>query len=506
MIGELGLALVAFLLILVNGFFVLAEFAIVKVRSTRLEELAAKGVENARLAREVIAKMDTYLGATQLGITLASLAVGWLGEPAFAGLIARLLGGPGILPHAVTHGVAVVLGLLLITFMHIVVGELAPKWIAIGHSEKAALLTARPLKFVHQWFAIPLAVMNGAGRAILRLVGMKAVAEAEVTYSEEEFRSILGASQERGGFSFHHLLLLENAFDFGDLKVSDVSIPLDRVTFLDATKPWAENAATIAEKRWSRYPLRDGPKGKVLGYVHVKSLLFEMMAGRTPDVRALVLKLPRVSSDLLVEVALRRLQRSGENMGFVTDQAGNDVGMYTLEDIVEEVVGDIHDEFEPPREVSIYDLLRPDTVLMDPLVADHQELVRVLVIHALKGLAGADVPGAIDAVAKREKAVPASIGGAVAVPHARIVGLSEPRAAFARLSDGIDYKAPDTRPTRLVLLLLIPMEAPSGAQPRYFQRVASLFQSDYLRARLLDATSVEEVREIFRIGATSASV
>jgi CBS domain containing-hemolysin-like protein len=506
MIEYLGLGLVALLLVLLNGFFVLAEFAIVKVRATRLEELAERGVKNAKVAREIIAQLDTYLSATQLGITLASLGLGWIGEPAFAGIFEELLGNPGWLSSAASHAAAMTVAFLFITFLHILVGELAPKSIAIQHSESAALFCARPLRLFHRLFAIPLAVMNGASRALLRLLRVRPASDTEVTYTEEEMRSILGASQERGGFSFHHLLLLENAFDFGSLRVDDVTVPLERVVSLDATAPWPVNAAVITEKRLSRYPLRDGPKGKIVGLVHVKSILLDLMAGRTPDLRREALKMPRVAREVLVEVALRRLQRSGEHMGLVTDAKGNDVGIFTLEDIVEELIGDIHDEFEPPMELSIFELLHLDSIVLDPLVRDREELIEVLAHVACRGVKGADAAAAKAAVLRREKAVPASIAGGVAVPHARVAGLPEPRAAFARLRDGIDYPAPDGRPVRLVLLLLIPIEAPPGAQPRYFQRVASLMQSDYLRARLLDAGSVEEVREIFRIGETSAAV
>jgi CBS domain containing-hemolysin-like protein len=506
MLGFFGLGLVALLLVLLNGFFVLAEFAIVKVRATRLEELAERGVKNAKATREIIAQLDTYLSATQLGITLASLGLGWIGEPAFAGIFERLLGDAGVLPKAASHAAAMTVAFLFITFLHILVGELAPKSIAIQHSEAAALFCARPLRLFHRLFAIPLAVMNGASRALLRLMRVKPASETEVTYTEEEVRSILGASQERGGFSFHHLLLLENAFDFGGLRVADVSIPLERIAFLDASRPWPENAAVIAEKRLSRYPLRDGPKGRFLGMVHAKTVLMDLLAGRTPDLRKQALKMQRVSADVLVEVALRRLQRSGEHMGLVTDGKGAVVGMFTLEDIVEELIGDIHDEFEPPMEVSIHELLGPETVLLDPLVRDREELLQVLCTMACRDVPGADAAAAKEAVLRREKAVPSSISGGVAVPHARVLGLPGPRGAFARLRDGIDYVAPDARSVRLVLLLLLPMDAPAGAQPRYFQRVASLMSSDYLRARLLDASSVDEVREIFRIGETSAAV
>ena len=503
MLGDLGLAFVALLLVALNGFFVLAEFAIVKVRATRLEQLAAAGNANARIAREILSRLDAYLAATQLGVTLASLALGWIGEPAFAHLLVPLVGGPGWLSAAAVHGTAVVLSFLLITFLHVLLGELAPKFIAIGHSESMALFVARPMRMFRRLFKFPLAVVHAASRVTLRLLGIKPVSETEVTYTEEEMRSILGASQERGGFSFHHLLLLENAFDFGDLRVMDIEVPLDRVTFLDATAPWAQNAQVIAEKRLSRYPLREGPRGKILGFVHVKTILVDLLAGRTPDVAREVLQLPRVGRDVLLEVALRRLQKSGAHMGLVTDAKGADVAIFTLEDLVEELIGDITDEFETAPAAELTELLTPDRILLDPLVRDRHELVEFLVRTAVQG-ADVDIDAALDAVVKREKAVPPSVGGGVAVPHARIQGLKEPRAAFARLRDGIDYQAPDGLPARIVLLVLTPVDAAPGTQVRFFQRTASLVQSDYIRERLLTAHTPDEVREIVRIGESSA--
>ena len=144
----------------------------------------------------------------------------------------------------------------------------------------------------------------------------------------------------------------------------------------------------IAEKRLSRYPLRDGPKGRILGFIHVKTILVDLLLGRVPDVRRETLKLPRVSQDVLLEVALRRLQRSGEHMGIVTDAKGLEVGMFTLEDIVEELIGDIHDEFEPEAPVSLHDLLPPESILLDPPITDRLELIVELVRRAVEGVEG----------------------------------------------------------------------------------------------------------------------
>ena len=450
MLTELGLVVIALLLVLLNGFFVLAEFAIVKVRATRLEELAEAGVEKAGVAREILSHLDAYLSATQLGITLASLALGWVGEPAFASLFERLINLPGWLSTVASQGTSLTVAFLFITFLHILIGELAPKSIAIQHSEAAALFSARPLRLFYRLFAIPLFVMNGASRSLLRLLKVPPASEAEVTYSEEELRSILGASQERGGFSFHHLLLLENAFDFGDLRVKDVAIPLEKVSFLDPSRPWPENAAIITATRLSRFPLREGSRGSVVGFIHVKTIALDLLVRKTPDLRRESRKLLRVPEDMLLEVALRKLQNAGEHMGVVLNPMGTEVSIFTLEDIVEELIGDVRDEFEPSRTVSI--------------------------------------------------------SGGLALPHARVPGLKVTRAAFARLRQGIDYQAPDGRPVHLVLLILTPAEATPGTQARALHRAAGLMQSDYIRARILDAASVEEVLELFRIGETSAVI
>ncbi|MBI4601171.1 MAG: DUF21 domain-containing protein [Planctomycetes bacterium] len=506
MLSELTLAFIALLLVLLNGFFVLAEFAIVKVRATRLEALAEKGVRDARLAREILGKLDAYLSATQIGITIASLALGWIGEPAFARLFERFLELPGWLSSAVSHGSALTVAFFFITFLHILIGELVPKSIAIQHADAAALFSARPLHLFYRLFAIPLFIMNGASRALLRLLRVPPASEAEVTYTEEELRSILGASQERGGFSFHHLLLLENAFDFGDLRVKDVAIPLKNITFLDPSRPWPDNVAVITEKRFSRYPLREGPRGSILGFIHVKTIALDLLAGKTPDLRRENYKLLRISEDVLLEVALHKLQNAGEHMGVVLSSAGAEIGILTFEHIVEELIGDVRDEFEPSRTISISKILRPETVVLDPDVRDRTEIIEFLVQKACGGADGLDPEAVLDAILKREKAVPASISGGIAVPHARVRGLKEPRAAFARIRSGIEYQAPDGRPVHLVLLILTPADAAPGTQARALRRTAGLMQSDYVRARLLDAASVDEVLEIFRIGETSASV
>jgi len=182
------------------------------------------------------------------------------------------------------------------------------------------------------------------------------------------------------------------------------------------------------------------------------------------------------------------------------------VSIATLEDIVEELIGDVRDEFEPGRAISISEVLGPKTVLLDPDVRNRTDLIELLVRRACGGVDGIDPGILIETVLKRERAVPASISGGLAVPHARVPGLKAPLAAFARLRQGIDYQAPDGRPVHLVLLILTPLEAMPGTQARALLRTAGLMQSDYVRARLLDAASVDEVLAVIRIGETSATL
>jgi CBS domain containing-hemolysin-like protein/mannitol/fructose-specific phosphotransferase system IIA component (Ntr-type) len=500
--SDLGFVLLAFGLVLANGFFVLAEFSIVKVRATRLEELARAGNRDAALARDVISRLDTYLSATQLGITLASLGLGWVGEPAFASLFERGFALVGIESAAATHSAAVVLSFLLITFLHVIAGELAPKSIAIAHPERAALFSAKPLRIVHTLLSIPLSVLEGSSRALLRLLGVPLASEEERGYSEEELRSILGASQERGGFSFHHLLLLENAFDFGGLRVKDIAVPLDKVAFLDPSRPWEENVAVIRARRLSRYPLREN--GKITGVVHVKAIALEMMDGLAPDLRRGRHEPLRVPEALVLDAALRRMQTAGEHLAISVSATGEDRGIFTLEDVVEELIGDVRDEFERRKPTPFVDLLPAPTILLDPPATDRTEVIRRLVAAACAANRLPEAP-VLEAVLRREREVPTSVGEGVAIPHARLPGLLEPRMAFARLAEGIEFDAPDKRPVRLVVLILSPAEEPA-VQLKLLQRLAEIMQSDYLRARLLDAPTVEAVRETFRVGDASSHV
>jgi CBS domain containing-hemolysin-like protein/mannitol/fructose-specific phosphotransferase system IIA component len=499
--ADVGLGFLAFGLVLLNGFFVLAEFAIVKVRVTRLEERADAGSADAAMARRAISQLDAYLSATQLGITLASLGLGWIGEPAFDSLFTWLFDLPGWWSSAASHSAAVVAAFFFITFLHVLVGELAPKSIAIAHPEASALLVARPLRFFYVAFLPLLWLMNGLSRALLRLLGVPPASGEEQAYSEEELRSILGASQERGGFSFHHLLLLENAFDFGELRVKDIAVPFDRVAVLDADRTWAENAAVIRERRLSRYPVRDA--GRIAGVVHVKAIALDLMDGRVPDLRASLRQVQRIPEDLLLEAALRRLQGAGEHMGVAVGSNGADKGIFTLEDIVEELIGDVRDEFERRKPTPMSELLSPDSVLLD-VPADRTGAISALVAAACAG-AGLPPEATTQAVLRREREVPTSVGEGVAIPHARLPGLPKPVMAFGRAREGIPFDAPDGRPVQLVVLLLTPAEDP-GVQLRVLRRVAEILQSDYLRTRLLDAETVEEVRETFRIGDASAHV
>ena len=223
--------LIALLLVLLNGFFVLAEFALVKVRSSRIEELARQGSRRAMVVREMVAHLDKYLSATQLGITVASLGLGWLGEPAFAGLIEAIVTLPGWLSKAASASISIAASFLIITFLHIIVGELAPKSMAIRRSEQCALAIAYPMRWTYGLFYLPMLALNGVSNLLLRLFGLQ-VAHPELAHTEQELRILLFTAQTSGDFSLNRLLMLENIFDLGHQTVKDVMIPWARVQYL----------------------------------------------------------------------------------------------------------------------------------------------------------------------------------------------------------------------------------------------------------------------------------
>jgi CBS domain containing-hemolysin-like protein len=323
-------------LVAANAFFVASEFALVKMRATRLEQLASHGHRRARLALGLSRKLDAYLSACQLGITLASLGLGWLGEPAFAAIFARCFGLSG--GHE--HVAAIVAGLVTITFLHTVLGELAPKSLAIRNTEAVTLWTAVPLR-VFYLVAFPFIwTLNQAAALSLRLLGLRPATESEHVQSPEELRLIMHrAALEPGARR-----LIDRVFDYTVRVARDVMTPRRQVVFLDATAPIEDNVRRVLEQEFSRYPVVEPDTGAVLGYMHIKDLMAALVDETRPDIRQLVREPVYATESVSLDQLRREFQRRRVHIAVIRDRRGAWKGIVTFEDLLEEVVGDIQDE------------------------------------------------------------------------------------------------------------------------------------------------------------------
>lgn len=333
---------------LFNAFFVVAEFSLVKIRRTRLEELVLQGNSRAKLALQIVSTFDTYLGATQLGVTLASLGLGWLGEPAVAALIAPLIFN--YFPGAVwlVHTVSVALGFIIITFLHIVLGELVPKALAIQRTEELALFCAWPLFIFHKLGYPVIVLFNKAAHAILALIGVKQLGDAEVAHSEEELRMIVNASHRGGVIDQMESELIDNVFDFADRLAREVMVPRQDMICLFSDDPFAENMRVVRETGHTRYPLCVEDKDHVIGMVHIRDLVdLDIHGAGEKDLRAIMREILVVPEGMSVARLLQAMRRKRTHLAVVADEYGGTAGLVALEDVLEEIVGEIQDEHDP---------------------------------------------------------------------------------------------------------------------------------------------------------------
>ncbi len=334
------------LLVALNGFFVAAEFALVRIRDTQLDALVAKGVRSARMARHIVLNLNAYLSAAQLGITLASLGLGWIGEPVFMTLLEPIFGWLHLESPELRHVLAFVMGLSAITFLHITVGEQAPKLMAIRQSVPTSLWIAYPLHWFYQLSYPFVVVLNFSSNWLLRQVGLDASEEHGQTYTEEELRVVLRTA--KGSAERRDLIL--NALDLRHRTAREVMRPRNEISFFNSTSTLAE-CIEIAEKtRYSRFPICvDGDLDRMLGVVHIKDVYPALHDDHTrlaADLAAHVRKIIYVPETAHLDKLLRRLLDRKLHFAVVVDEFGGTVGVVTLENVIEAVVGQIQDEFD----------------------------------------------------------------------------------------------------------------------------------------------------------------
>ena len=345
--------LAAFALVAANGFFVASEFAITRVRPTQVDDWVAHRRPGARSVKHAVDHIDAYLAACQLGITLASLGLGIVGERAFHHVFADIFGA-----GATVAGIAVAgaLAFAVITVLHVVVGELAPKSAAIARTERVVLLLAPPMRVFYLVTRPVVDVFNGLGNLLLKPFGIPPAAEAgHAPHTEDELRALVRQSSREGLIEPEEGQFTENVFTFGDRRAREVMVPRPEVQSVATDQSIEEVVTRIGETGVTRLPLcrPDGGLDSAIGMIHAKDLLVAMVGGARPELEAIARPVEHVPDSLLIDELLEQLRRQREHLAIVVDEHGTAVGIVTLEDVLEEIVGEIEDEFDPEGQAPI---------------------------------------------------------------------------------------------------------------------------------------------------------
>jgi CBS domain containing-hemolysin-like protein len=332
----------AFLLVFANGFFVATEFAIVRIRQTRLRTLAEEGRPGAGIALKMISRLDGYLSACQFGITLASLGLGWLGEPAFARLVEPLVAS--VAPEGaeqISHSIGLAIAFAIITFLHIVVGELAPKSLAIQKAEATTLAVALPMRVFFLVFYPGIWLLNGLATQLLKLIGLRPVTEMQDAHSEDELKVILASSAQAGAITASRAELLERALSMLEKTVRQVLVPRTQMRWLDLEEPLERNVAEARVAGHTWLPVCRGNLDEIEGMVNVKDLFFLLSRGELKSLTQVQRPVLFVPENATLEQLLTEFRRRKRQMAVVVDEHGGTSGMVTIADVVAEVVGDI---------------------------------------------------------------------------------------------------------------------------------------------------------------------
>lgn len=340
---------IAFILVLLNSFFVAAEFALVKIRPTRIEQLAATGSITARMARHAVSHLDAYLSATQLGITLASIGLGWVGEPAFSALLRPAFLALDI-SDRVAFGISFAMAYFFVTLLHVVIGELMPKSWAIQQSERVSLAVAFPLHWFYVLFLPLIALLNGIANALLRLFGIRPASPHEVAHSQEELDMILAASTIKGVLRESEVDLMRRVFRFGDKNVADIMVPRVDMTVIEHDKTVDEALTTALQKPFSRFPVIGDNADDIRGILHIRDVM-RLHRERKTDFKNSMRQTIFVPPSKQLDDLLHEFQQTRTHLAIVRDEYGGTAGLVTLEDVIEEIVGEISDESDvaPPE-------------------------------------------------------------------------------------------------------------------------------------------------------------
>jgi CBS domain containing-hemolysin-like protein len=341
--------IVTLLLVLLNGFFVAAEFAIVKVRSSQIA--LEKGNFSKKAAQNIINNLDGYLAATQLGITLASLGLGWVGEDVVSRIILNIMNGVGLeMSAAMAHSIALPVAFAVLTIMHIVFGELAPKSLAIRYPASTTLRISIALQIFYYVFRPFIWLLNGFANLILRMFGVKPISEQEI-HSEDELKLIIAESEEGGAIEPNERELIQNVFDFDDRIVRQVMVPRVKISGLRADLSIPETMDVVLKEGYSRYPVFETSLDEIIGIVHAKDIIAAYVEKTDKGLKEVMRPTHFIPESKPIDVLLREFQKRKTQMAIVVSEFGGTIGIVTLEDILEELVGEIQDEHDHEQQI-----------------------------------------------------------------------------------------------------------------------------------------------------------
>lgn len=359
---------IVFLLVFLNGFFVASEFALISVRKTRIDELVKQGSKPAKLVQKSIAHLNTFISATQLGVTLASLGLGWAGEPAIAHFLEPFFNNylPDNFSVISAHGIAIIIAFSIITFLHIVLGELAPKTIALQKAELTSFFIIAPLTLFATVFKPFIWILNGAGILVLKLVGFSAPLGHQLVHSEEEIKMILAQSVEEGELEKREVEMVYSVFKLGDIPVKNVMVPRKKIISFDKDTPISKVIKMTHKYPHSRFPVFENTIDSIIGFVHIKDIYINLISDKKfisvrdfhkkflgikrekkklADLK-IIRKIPHVKETERIDDVLVLLRRKRVHIAVVNGKNNKTVGIVALEDVVEKLVGEINDEFD----------------------------------------------------------------------------------------------------------------------------------------------------------------
>lgn len=341
----MAIQLISFaVLLFFTAFFVATEFSIIRIRASRVEQMVAEGVKNAKAVEQVTSNLDGYLSACQLGITITALGLGWLGEPTIEKLLHPLFNRYGI-EGELSSVLSFVIAFVIVTYLHVVLGELAPKTLAIIMSEKISQLTAPPIIIFYKLMYPFIWLLNGSANSLVRLIGYKPTNEHEA-HSEEEIRSILSESYESGKINQSEYGYVNRIFEFDERLAREIMVPRTDMICLNAEQTLEENVAIIKKEQYTRFPVAMGGKDNIIGILNTKQFFLYYEDDREIDVRSLLQPAITVPEVIPIKKLLQKMQLERVHLVILMDEYGGTSGLITIEDILEEIVGDIRDEFD----------------------------------------------------------------------------------------------------------------------------------------------------------------